>query len=558
MNEDNDEYKSLLIVNECDDAKVTFYIYRAWLPISVTSKILQPYEKYFHREKKMFKFKLVVNFDDEREKKEFPGPLELIRDTLIRITQSLECVEENLADYPLEKRICLRKMHLRNELTSTSGKVNLYDILGLDMTDVRKLSINDQIKTIERAYRQQMKIWHPDKNFGDDEIAMQINVAKETLVDNGRRACYHNETDYDKGWFSVKRYKAIFWPDCYTEEQNKAYWRRIGMMAASLGLAIGGVILTAVTAGAAAPAVVVCGAIFGGGFTGAGMLSGKHTISKDSVVNGCNAKSWALKAGIGFVGGAVTGGAAAGITAGVVGIGSAALESGAVTFGQYAGTGAGAGAVGGVVSSLTSDVAKKFVDGKEVTLKQCLGHAVAGAVVGAVAGAFGGLATKGIVDRQTTAGSATLEGEVVEQAAILAGARRFGYPLIQTITKRVTESGARAMGGQAAIFIEERIDESLENRHPMEHVVDGVKNATVGIAKSVGIDGVRTVIAASIDYETNKDDLDEMSEEQKVKVASVASGGNEAMVETVEPSEEDSQVSEEEEMRLLGECDETM
>ena len=303
MDEDNEEYKSLLIINESNHAKLTLYIYPTWLPISLTSKILQPNEKYLHRDKTAFKYKLVANFDDKRKKKEFPGPLELIRDTLIRITESLEFIEENLADYPQEKRICLRKMHFTNEHTSTSGKVNLYGILGLDMTEVRKLNIGDQKIAIKEAFRDKIRIWHPDKNFGDNEIAMQIILARETLLDDERRACYHNEADYDEGWFSLKRYKAIFWPDCYTEEQNKAFWCRIGMMAASLGLAVGGLILTCLTIGAAAPlAVLVCS----GGFTTSGALSLKHTISKHSVLHGCDPKSWLLRVGFGFLAGAAT------------------------------------------------------------------------------------------------------------------------------------------------------------------------------------------------------------------------------------------------------------
>ena len=331
-----------------------------------------------------------------------------------------------------------------------------------------------------------MKIWHPDKNFGDGEIAVQIIVAKETLLDDERRARYHNEADYDKGWFSLKRYKAIFWPECYTEEQNIAYWCRIGLMAASLGLAVGGVILTALTVGAAAPAAVVCGAIFGGGLAGAGIQSGMHTITKDSVVNGCDAKSWALKAGIGFMGGAVTGGAAVGITAGVVGLGSAALESGAVTFGQYAGFGAASGASGGLASSLASDAGRKFVNGEEVTLKEFLGHAVIGAGIGAVAGALGGLATKGIVNHQTTAGSAALEGEVVEQAAILTGARGVGCRATQALTRELTECGAEVLMGTTAQIVEERFDDSVENQHPMEHAKNVAKKVGQGIAKSLG------------------------------------------------------------------------
>ena len=483
------EYNKLFIVNESKDAKVTLHIYRPSLPISFTSKIIQPNEKYLYHEKKAFKYKLVAIFDGKQKKKEFPGPLELIGDTLIRITESLECIEENFDDYPQEKRICLRKMHLKNELPHTNGQLNLYSILDLNMEDVRKLKKDDQKKAIEKAFRSKIRIWHPDKNYGDWEIAVQIISAKETLVNDDRRARYHNEADYDKGWLSPKRYKAIFWPDCYSEDQNDAYWRRIGLAFVSLfGLALSGAVLTALTAGAAAPAAVVCGAIFGGGLAGSGFLSGMHTVSKNSVVNEFEAKSWLLKAGIGFLGGAVTGAVAVGITTGVVGIGSGALESGAVTLGQYAGIGAASGASGGAASSLASDVARKFVDGEDVTLKEFLGHAVAGAVIGAATGTLGGMVTKAVVNGQTTAGSVALEGEVVEQAVILPGAKRMLYPLTQSITRKLTESGTEAVMGTAADVIEERLDDSVENQNPIEHV----KNRAMRVAG-------KTVISCSVD-----------------------------------------------------------
>ena len=259
MNEENQEYKSLLIVNESKDAVVTLYIYRT----CINSKIIQPNEKYFHREKTAFKYKLVASFDDNRVKKEFSGPLEWTKDTLIRITESLECIEEseeNLADYPLEKQICFPKMNFKTYPTSTSGKVNLYGILGLDMTEVRKMSIGNQKIAVNKAFRDQIRIWHPDKNFGDAEIAMQIILARETLLDDERRACYHNNADYDEGWLSPKFYKSIFWPDCYTEKQKNAYSRRIEMMALSFGLITGNRALTAVIV---PPYLLACGAVFG-------------------------------------------------------------------------------------------------------------------------------------------------------------------------------------------------------------------------------------------------------------------------------------------------------
>ena len=271
-------------------------------------------------------------------------------------------------------------------------------------------------------------------------------------------------------------------------------------MSVGISLVVG-IGLTALTAGAAAPAVVVCGAVFGGGLTGAGMLSGMDTISKKSFE--CNLKSWLLKAGFGFLGGAITGGAAVSITAGVVGIGSAALESSAVTFGQYAGIGAASGSVGGVASSLAIDAARKFVDGEEVTWKECLGPAFVGGIIGAVTGALGGLATKGIVNRQTTAGSVALEGEVVEQAAILTGARLFGYPLAQSITRKLTESGTEAVMGTAAGFIEERLDDSVENQHPMKHVKNGAIKVVANVGKTM-VSGAVEVAAASINHAKNE------------------------------------------------------
>ena len=111
------------------------------------------------------------------------------------------------------------------------------------------------------------------------------------------------------------------------------------------------------------------------------------------------------------MGGAATGGAAVGITAGVAGLGGAAMESAALTMGQYVGIGAGSGAVGGAASSLATDAGRKFADGENVTWKQVLGHAVLGAAVGAAAGATGGAVTKSVVGIEASAATANLEGE---------------------------------------------------------------------------------------------------------------------------------------------------
>ena len=281
------------------------------------------------------------------------------------------------------------------------------------MKDVRKKIKDEQKKVIKKAFHEKTRIWHPDRNFGDDETARQITAAKEILLDHEKPARYNNETDYDKGWFSLERYRAIFWA---------AYWRRIGMTSVSCGVAVGRIVLTALrirltalliflyfcgtlgsflAATAASSALVVCGAVSAGVLSGARMLSVLYVTTKDSVVNGPDTKKCLAKAVFGILGVTLTGGAVAGIIAGVASIGSTALESSAVTLRQYVENGAGSGAVGGVILSLTSNAARKFVD--ELTWKKFLGHAAAGAVVGAAIGFLGGLVTKGNVNPGTEA-----------------------------------------------------------------------------------------------------------------------------------------------------------
>ena len=273
------------------------------------------------------------------------------------------------------------------------------------------------------------------------------------------------------------------------------------MFAASLGIAIGGVVLTVVTAGLAAPAVVAAGGVLGGALTGAGVQSLQHTVNEKSVVTGeCNTKQWLLKAGIGFFSGAVIGGAAVGITAGVAGLGSSAMESAAVTTGQYIGIGAGTGAVGGAVSSIASDAGRKFVDGEEVTLKQVACRAAFGASIGAFAGIAGGAVSKALVGGQSSAATANLEAEVGEQIAILTGARRLTNVLTRNIPRALTESGTEAVMGTAAQFVEERLDDSVENQSPGQHLVRGAANFSCNALKV----GVRNTATGLLSHAKNE------------------------------------------------------
>ena len=485
----DEQYKSLLIVNESKDASITLYIYASWdfvCWMSFRSKIILPGEKYLYRSKNSFKFELVARFED-KSKQTLLKPKTWDADKLLKVTEDLRLTEGKLEDFPSEKRVCLRKLQRDKELNTTSGKRNLYAILGLDMDQIRRMPREEQKEAIKKGFREQIKRWHPDKNFGDEDIAKEIIMAHEVLLDDEMRARYHNEADYDKGWLSPSRWRAIFNPERFTVEQKKTYEKRMKMFALSLGITIGGIVLTAVTAGLAAPAVVTVGGVLGSAMIGAGLQSLQHTVNEKSVVTEeCDTTKWLVKDGIGFVLGAVIGLAAVGITAGVAGLGKSAMESTAVKMGQYIKIGAGTGAAGGAVSSVASDAGRKFVDGEEVTLKQAVCHVALSAFIGAVAGTAGGAITKAFVSGETSATTANIKVEVGEQIAILTGARRLVKVLAKNIPRALTKSGTEAVMQTAGQFVVERLDDSVENQSLGQHLVKGArKTPKVGVRESV-------------------------------------------------------------------------
>ena len=484
MDQDED-YKSLLVRNDSSDAILTLYLYAEWdriCWISKESKIIYPSDKCLYRSKKRFQFEVVARFDDRKDKKseddsqtdkkdeedEQDKPKkkkQVLRevqqwkeDKLLKITgffgsESLDVVEGDLAYYPEDKQICLRKLQRDKELKVTSGGRNLYEILGLDMATVRKMSKEEQKEAIRRGYHTQIRRWHPDNNCGDEEIAKEIILAYKILEDEDLRARYNNLTDYDGdwGWLSWSRYKAIFNTECVNEEQKKAYRKRMCMFAASLAMTALGIGLTVGTAGLGAPALVAVGAVFGGGLLGSGLQSLQHTLNQRAIVDECLAKEWLMKAAIGFLGGAATGGAAAGFTAAITGLGSAALGSAAITAGQYIGVGAATGAAGGVATSIALDVGRTFVDSEQITLKQVCGHVACGALIGAVAGVAGGSVSKALVESQACAASANLRGDAVEQVIIVTGGRRFTIFVAQSIPRMLTESGTEVVIGTVSV-----------------------------------------------------------------------------------------------------------
>ena len=174
------------------------------------------------------------------------------------------------------------------------------------MEIVRKMSNEDLKKAISKVYKKQMLIWHLDRNPGDEETALQIIIAKDILLDDEKRARYHNKITIKDGSLENAG-KHFFRPELYTEKQKKEFRRRMCMFAASLVFVTGGIALSLVTAGATQPLVVILGGVIGEALAGAGVLSLGHTISKQSALEKCDMKSWGKKLAIGAVCGAVAG-----------------------------------------------------------------------------------------------------------------------------------------------------------------------------------------------------------------------------------------------------------
>ena len=449
--------KSLVIRNESAKAQVNLNLFTTWdvvcwLPY--TSKTIEPNTKFLYSSDKDCKFELVARLEDKQPKKILLKPQQWIEDRLIRITDSLDIEVDNLAKYPQEKKECIRKMQRDEELESHGEGRNLYNILRLDMGQVRAMSKEEQDKEIRTAFIRELRKWHPEFNDdGDEGIAREVIMAHDILQDREKRARYHNIADYDSGWLSVKRFKAVFWPECETIEQRLAWIKRMGLLALSAGLTIGGVVGVVLTAGFSSPWCVT--SIMGG------LHSLQQAISKEAIADGCDVKKWLIKTGIGYILAVMPGGTA---------IGVALLESTALKVGEFLVCRAAIGALGGAVPSLIFDASKKFVDGQDITCKQVIGHAAVAATAGAVAAMTGVAVTRAMAGNKTASVSATLEGAIGEpapqQSEVRSLAQRSASPLAAKSAKVVIET--------AADFTEKHLEDSMENGSSHGFSVDGL------------------------------------------------------------------------------------
>ena len=372
-------------------------------------------------------------------------PRQWIEDKLIRITDSLQLVEGSLS--PEEKEACLLKIRRGEELGSLDGGCNLYNILRLDMKEVRAMKKEEQDEEIKKAFLRELQIWHRDCDpDGDDDIAREVIMAYDILKDREKRASYNNMADYDSGWLSGKRFKAVFWPECETVGQRVAWIKRMALLGLSVGLTVGGILSVVLTAGFSTPFFVT--PIAGG------VNALKESINREAVVDGCDIKKWLLSTGIGYCLAFLPGGAA---------IGVAMLESAAISVAELIGIRTAIAAGCGIGSSLLSDAKKKFVYGEDVTLNQAIGHAACQAVAFASASVAGSAVAKAMLSatQSTQTAAANIEGAVEEQVYSLSDqikglAHRIRVPLAKNVTEVAIE--------KTAVFVEKRLDDSV--KHP--------------------------------------------------------------------------------------------
>ena len=467
---------SLLVINDSKDVHLKLKLYFpgdvvCWIPH--TSKVIKPKDKLFYTCERACKLELVARFTDKKQpSKVLLKPQQWVGKRYVRITESLDVIEDDLSNYPEEEREGLRKKNRDEELDRTDGKRNFYSILRLDMDKVRATSKDEQDKEILRAFLREIQIWHPDHNEdGDTEIVLELILAYDTLKDREKRARYNNLADYDKGWLSGKRFKAVFWPDCETMAQRLAWLKRMGLLALSAGLAVGGIVSVVLTAGFTSP-LFLC-TIAGG------IDSLRKCISKEAVVDGCDVGKWLMSTGVGYLLAFLPGGAA---------IGAALLESAALSVAELTGIRIAISAGCAIVSSLSIDAKKRFIDGENITAKQALGHAACKCAAAVAATLAGGAVAKAMRhSTQTTSKAANLVQEVKdtgEKASPLPATNL--QPAIETTSVKSSLITTNLVGaadeiGEQSPSVTEQAKRLLK-RTPVAPLIEGVTTAMSELA----------------------------------------------------------------------------
>ncbi|VDI52924.1 Hypothetical predicted protein [Mytilus galloprovincialis] len=219
----------------------------------------------------------------------------------------------DLWNYEYERIRCIRKLNLINEASLDKGR-NLYEILRLNITDVRNLEKDNQDESIKNAYLREICRWHTQiaGEHGDNEMAHEVMVAYDILGDRAKRAKYHNRADIATDGFQ-------------SLNGNQCFLRNVKMNIKNAFFSILGLSLGALSAGAASPAVAAVSGIYGAAYVTGDLQCLSKVFARESIEEGCDRDKHMENLILGCLAGAVTGGASLGITAKIAGIGSSAL-----------------------------------------------------------------------------------------------------------------------------------------------------------------------------------------------------------------------------------------
>ncbi|XP_028403287.1 uncharacterized protein LOC114526006 isoform X2 [Dendronephthya gigantea] len=393
-----EQLKSIVVANKSTHA-VTLFILANWTKSHIFSLsiIIERGDSFLFQKEEAFRFELGARRDG-RKLETFFQSKEWEKDTILRVSgrDQLEVEQEELPS--MEKQICIRRQNMKEDV-SASGNKNLYEILALNMKEVRKKPFEEQQHIIKKAYRSQLRRWHPDKNpeNGDNAICREIIFAYEILKDPEARAAYNNVADYDRGWLSKARWRAVFNPECYSDAQKSQYRKRMGLLFLSVILTAGGVGLTFLTVGSAAPVVLgiiaASGALMGGGIS-----SGLKTINRESIKNGCPLRTYVLSFIVGAVSGAALTTGVAGVAAFMGGAAKIVFKVAQSSLEDQISVRIATSAFRCFIKTITSKLDAIIAGGPKMTWKQFILHVLTDALLGGVAGVPGGLTENMIQD----------------------------------------------------------------------------------------------------------------------------------------------------------------
>ena len=455
-------YKSLLIKNDAR-CQVTIKFYHNWdvaCMISHASNVIMPGTTFSCSHKKGRRIELIARFESDSVKgrKVLSKPQAWASDQSIRITDNLDIEMNTLTSE--EKESCLRKKSREEELASLEGGCNLYNILRLNIKEVRAMAKEEQDEEIKKAFHREIKIWHrycnPD---GDDDIAREVIMAYDILGNREKRARYNNMADYDSGWLSMRRFKAIFFPECETMEQRLAWIKRMGLLALTVGITVSGILAVVLTAGFSSPFIVPVA------LGGVGALA--SIMSREAVLDGCSVKKWLLSTGIEYLIAFIPGGAT---------IGLAALEDIAISAAEVIGIRTAVSSGSSLVAALVEDAKKKFVDGEDVTLKQALGHAIFEGAVAAGKCLLGGAISKGLRKAIQKTPATSLSDEAATEPISSVPNQTQRLPSEEVIVSALVEAAAEKLCAKAAEAVEKlKTQDVAENKGSVEQISEYTK-----------------------------------------------------------------------------------